>query len=127
MKNITAHERRTIKKLLKTSEFWKAERELEYIEGKKKFLFNFRNDQKYYHVNQGIEFEKNLLKHKYDNLTHPKSVKDQGILFNKYSINLGHPYGHDLKRFNSKEEMLGYLAGYNDAIANIEYYGDEDV
>jgi hypothetical protein len=23
--------------------------------------------------------------------------------------------------------MLGYLAGYNDAIANIEYYGDEDV
>jgi hypothetical protein len=127
MKNITAHERRTIKNLLKTSEFWKAEREREYIEGKNKFLFNLRNDRKYYHVNQGVEFEKNLLKYKYDNLTHPKSVKDQGILFNKYSINLGHPYGHDLKRFNSKEEMLGYLAGYNDAIANIEYYGGNDV
>jgi hypothetical protein len=23
--------------------------------------------------------------------------------------------------------MLGYLAGYNDAIANIEYYGGNDV
>jgi hypothetical protein len=120
-------EKAIIKQLETKGELWRIEREREFIEGKKKFLFNFRNDVKYYHVNQGVKFEENLLKYKYDNLTHPKSVKDQGILFNKYSINLGHPYGHDLKRFRSKEEMLGYLAGYNDAIANIEYYGGNDV
>tara|TARA_R100000935_G_C2756556_1_gene131862 strand:+ start:298 stop:558 length:261 start_codon:yes stop_codon:yes gene_type:complete len=34
----------------------------------------------------------------------------------KYSINLGPTQYHsELKRFNSKEEMLGYVSGYNTA------------
>jgi hypothetical protein len=45
-----------------------------------------------------------------------KNVIKQGISFNKYSINIGsNQYGTDIKRFNSKEELLGFVIGFNTA------------
>jgi len=42
-------------------------------------------------------------------------------MFNEYSITLGHYYGHDLKRFNSRQEMLGFVIGYNECVSTLEY------
>lgn len=95
------------------------EREIEYKEAKEKITFQLRGDNKYYYAFQCAEFEKNLIKYGYDSYATRSSIRQEGLLFNKYSITLGHPYGHDLKRFNSKEEMLGFVIGYNECIYNL--------
>ena len=46
-------------------------------------------------------------------------IKKRGVCFNQYSINNGYnQFCRDIKRFNSKEEMLGFVIGYNEAINN---------
>jgi len=98
-------------------------RELEFKEAKEKITFPLRGDNKYYYAFQCALFEKNILNNGYDSYANKSSVKKEGLLFNKYSITLGHQYGYDLKRFNSKEEMFGFVIGYNECILNAEYYG----
>ena len=74
---------------------------------------------KYYFASQCALFTNNLLKNGYDKRTTKDEVKEKGICFNKYSINVGYSqYGTDLKRFNSKEEMLGFVIGYNQSLFN---------
>ena len=99
------------------------EREKEFNQIKKKFTFSLRGEDKYYNAFQCAKFEKHLIENKFDYITTQKAVEKEGLCFNKYSITLGHEYGHDLKRFNSPKEMFGYIAGYNDAINNAKYYG----
>ena len=49
-----------------------------------------------------------------------KQIKEKGLSFNNYSINLGpNQYHQDLQRFNDKKEMLGFVVGYNKAIAQM--------
>ena len=48
------------------------------------------------------------------------------LLFNahyKYSITVGHYYGRELKTFDSKEEMIGFVIGYNEAISVTQSHG----
>ena len=92
------------------------EREIEFKEAKEKITFQLRGDNKYYYAFQCALFEKNIIKYGYDSYATKKAVASEGLYFNEYSITLGHYYGHDLKRFNSKEEMLGFVIGYNEAI-----------
>ena len=48
-------------------------------------------------------------------------IKRNGVCFNKYSINNGYSqYCRDIKRFSSKEEMIGFVIGYNFSINNTE-------
>lgn len=103
------------------------ERELEYKEAKEKITFQLRGDNKYYYAFQCAKFEKNLIKYGYDSHATQSSVAKEGLMFNEYSITLGHYYGHDLKRFNSKQEMLGFVIGYNDCINNLEYSSKVEV
>lgn len=95
------------------------DREIEFKQAKEKITFSLRGDNKYYYAFQCALFEKNIIEHGYDSYANKRTVKNLGLLFNKHSITLGHYYGHDLKRFNSKEEMLGFVIGYNEAISNI--------
>ena len=77
-----------------------------------------RGNDKYYYANQCYKFTQNLLKYGFNGFRKAtkKEVKENGISFNKYSINLGrNQYGNDLKRFNSRDEMLGFVIGYNEA------------
>ena len=76
---------------------------------------------KYYYASQCALFTNNLLKNGYNGFNHSskEEIKEKGICFNKYSINVGYSqYGKDLKRFNSKEEMLGFVIGYNERSIN---------
>ena len=81
--------------------------------------FRLTGDNKYYMANQCDLFRKYILKHGIDNKT-PEQVKEMGLSFNRYSINLSHSqYGYDIKRFNSVDEMLGFVIGFNFANSNI--------
>jgi hypothetical protein len=59
------------------------------------------------------------LKHGVGHISGRGIEKEQGINFNEYSINTGfNQYSRNLKRFDSKHEMLGLVIGYNMAIEN---------
>ena len=103
------------------------ERELEYKEAKEKITFQLRGDNKYYYAFQCAKFEKNLIKYGYDSYATKSSIAKEGLMFNEYSITLGNYYGHDLKRFNSRQEMLGFVIGYNESILNLEYSAKVEV
>ena len=88
--------------------------ELEFKRNKKNINFALRQKNKYYYANQCHEFTQNLLNNGYDKYTTKEKIQKEGISFNKYSINVGYSkYCEDLKRFNSKEEMFGFVIGFN--------------
>tara|TARA_R100000656_G_scaffold80590_1_gene59019 strand:+ start:274 stop:666 length:393 start_codon:yes stop_codon:yes gene_type:complete len=92
--------------------------ELLLLRNKENINFILRGNDKYYYANQCYEFTQNLLKYGFNGFhtATKEEVKEKGICFNKYSINLGYnEYCQDLKRFNSRDEMLGFVIGYNEA------------
>jgi|TARA_R100000781_G_scaffold35621_1_gene25362 hypothetical protein len=97
------------------------ERETAFNKAKENITFQLRGDNKYYYAFQCAKFEHNIIKYGYDTYANKSSVRKEGLLFNEYSITLGHYYGHDLKRFNDRKEMLGFVIGYNECIATLEY------
>ena len=95
--------------------------DIEFTENKKNINCALRGNSKYYYAFQCALFTKNLLQYGYAGYsnTTKEEFQKEGICFNKYSINVGYnQYCKDLKRFNSKEEMLGFVIGYNEVIAN---------
>ena len=97
--------------------------EKEYRENKKGVNFRLSGNNKYYYANQCKIFRENLEKYGYKGFNYytPKMVKEIGISFNEYSINLGYnQYCADIKRFNSKQELLGFVIGYNEALQGLK-------
>ena len=91
------------------------ENEKRFKENKKNINFRLQGDNKYYYANQCAKFTNYILKNGYPHID-KKEIKENGISFNTYSINVGYnQYCRDLKRFNSKEELLGFVIGYNTA------------
>lgn len=83
---------------------------------KENINFVLKGNNKYYYANQCRIFTKLVKEKGFGNYISAETIKAQGISFNKYSINVGYSqYHQDLKRFNSKEEMLGFVIGYNEA------------
>jgi hypothetical protein len=94
--------------------------EIEFKLNKQNINITLKGDYKYYWANQCSEFTKNLLNFGYGHIS-KQEIKDKGVCFNKYSINNGYnQYCNDIKRFNSKEEMLGFVKGYNEAVSNLD-------
>ena len=92
--------------------------EVKFKLNKQNINITLKGNNKYYWANQCAEFTKNLLNFGYGHIS-KQEIKDKGVCFNKYSINNGYnQYCNDIKRFNSKEEMLGFVKGYNEAINN---------
>ena len=90
--------------------------DIEFARNKKNINFILRGKNKYYYANQCALFTKNLLLYGISNITKDQ-IKKGGVCFNKYSINNGYnQYCRDIKRFNNKEEMLGFVIGYNEAV-----------
>lgn len=95
--------------------------EIEFKINKENINFRLTGYNKYYHAAQCSKFVKNVFKYGYLHKT-PEELKESGICFNTYSINAGYnQYCEDLKRFNSKEELLGFVIGFNQCIWNMEY------
>ena len=92
--------------------------EAEFKKNKKNINFSLRGKNKYYYAYQCALFTQNVNKYGFGHITADMIIKD-GICFNQYSINNGYnQYCRDMKRFNSKEELLGFVIGYNEAIIN---------
>ena len=89
---------------------------------KENINFTLKGQNKYYYANQCKQFENNLKKYGYGHIKKEDILKD-GVCFNNYSINNGYnQYCRDIKRFNNKEELLGFVVGYNQSIFNKENY-----
>ena len=81
--------------------------------------FQLRGKNKYYYADQCRIFIDHVNRYGFNNIS-KEAIKENGISFNKYSINNGaNQYNNDLKRFNSKEEMLGFVIGFNEAMNNL--------
>jgi hypothetical protein len=92
--------------------------ELEFKLKKQNINFTLKGYDKYYYASHCRQFTKNLKKYGYGNIKKEDILKN-GVSFNNYSINNGYSqYNSDIKRFNSKLEMLGFVIGYNNAISN---------
>ena len=90
--------------------------DIEFARNKKNINFILGGDNKYFFAYQCALFTKNLLKLGYGHIS-KEEIAAKGICFNKYSINNGYnQFCRDIKRFNCKEEMLGFVIGYNEAI-----------
>lgn len=95
--------------------------ELEFKRNKDNINFRLSCNNKYYYAFQCYKFTQYILENSYKlalvpSMVSTEDIKKQGISFNKYSINIGsNQYGSDLKRFNSKEELLGFVIGFNEA------------
>lgn len=88
--------------------------ELLFKRNKENINFALRQDNKYYYANQCHKFTQHLLNNGYDKHITKEEIQKEGISFNKYSINVGYnQYCKDLKRFSSKEEMFGFVVGFN--------------
>jgi len=97
------------------------EREIEYKEAKEKITFQLRGKNKYYQAFQCALFEKNIIKYGYDSYANKSSTAKEGLIFSEYKISLGNYHGHHLKTFDSRQEMLGFVIGYNECISTLEY------
>ena len=89
--------------------------ELEFKINKQNINIRLTGNNKYYYAAQCAKFANHIINNGYPYIDIDRIKKD-GISFNQYSINIGYSqYHQDLKRFNSKEEMLGFVIGYNEA------------
>jgi len=96
--------------------------EIQFKLNKENINFTLKGQNKYYYANQCKQFENNLKKYGYGHIKKEDILKD-GVCFNNYSINNGYnQYCRDIKRFNNKEELLGFVVGYNQSIFNKENY-----
>jgi hypothetical protein len=94
--------------------------ELQYKLNKANINFVLKGKNKYYYATHCRTFTENLLKFGYGRKT-PEEIKKSGISFNDHSINFGYStYCEDLKRFETKTELLGFVIGYNAAISNLK-------
>ena len=92
--------------------------EIQFKLNKQNINFRLTGDNKYYYADQCKEFENNLKKFGYGHIKKEDILKD-GVCFNNYSINNGYnQYCRDIKRFSNKEELLGFVVGYNQSIIN---------
>ena len=111
---------KTIKEIETKTNQYHLDNEIEFKKNKHNINVILRGYNKYYYANQCAEFTKNVMKYGYGHIKKADIIKN-GVCFNQYSINNGYnQYCRDMKRFNSKEEMLGFVIGYNQAIENKE-------
>ena len=94
--------------------------EIEFKLNKQNVNFILRGQNKYYYANQLKEFTNNVYKFGFGHIT-SDMIKKNGVCFNQYSINNGYNQsGRDMKRYSSKEELIGFVIGYNQAVLNFK-------
>ena len=110
----------TIKEIERIGNDAQKRNEREFKLNKQNINFILKGGDKYYYANQCREFTGNLLKYGYGRKT-AEEVKKTGVSFHNHSINFGYStYCEDIKRFETKTELLGFVIGYNAAISNLK-------
>jgi len=105
---------KVINELDKKANQYQLENERRFKENKKNINIVLRGDNKYYYANQCAKFTKYVTENGFDKWVTKEEIAENGLSFNEYCItNDCNQYGRDLNRFNSKQEMLGFVIGYN--------------
>ena len=86
--------------------------ELEFKRNKDNINFRLTCNNKYYYANQCYQFAKHILQNGYPYKKIDDILFISDISFNKHSIKIKNS---DIKTFNNKDEMLGFVIGYNTA------------
>ena len=90
--------------------------ELEFKRNKDNINFRLSCKNKYYYAFQCYKFTQFVVKNGYKYEWQKEPISERGISFHKYSITIGSSeYGTNLKTFNRKEELLGFIIGFNEA------------
>ena len=98
---------------------YQKENERQFKIAKKNINVRLPKANKYYYANQCKMFTDYVMEHGYPHIDKAEIVK-QGISFNEYSINVGfNRSGRDLKTFDSKAEMFGFVIGFNEAKSDV--------
>ena len=85
--------------------------ELEFKRNKQNINIRLTCNNKYYYANQCYSFAKHILNNGYP-YKDTNNININDISFNKHSITIKNS---DIKTFNNKDEMLGFVIGYNTA------------
>ena len=90
------------------------ERETEFKRNKENIYIRLTGYDKYYYANQCWNFTQHILKHGFNQY---KSRDIESLYFDTHNITIRlHSTAEtDIKRFNNKQEMLGYVVGFNDS------------
>ena len=95
------------------------QRDQEFKDNLTNINFQLRGNNKYFYAHQCSIFIAHVNRYGFNKIS-KEAIKENGISFNKYSINNGNSqYHNDLKRFDSKEEVLGFVIGFNEAIHHL--------
>jgi len=86
--------------------------DLEFKRNKDNINFRLTCNNKYYYANQCYIFAKHILQNGYPYKNTDDILFISDISFNKHSIKINNS---DIKTFNNKDEMLGFVIGYNTA------------
>ena len=85
--------------------------ELEFKRNKQNIYFRLNCNNKYYYANQCYQFAKYIVNNGYP-YKDTNNININDISFNKHSIKINNS---DIKTFNNKDELLGFVIGYNTA------------
>ena len=87
--------------------------ELKFLDNKRTIHFRLSGNNKYYYASQCKKFADYIKQNGIHRIT-PEEVQEKGVTFNRHSINIGDMYEYDIKRFDTVQELLGYVIGFNE-------------
>jgi len=90
------------------------EREAEFKRNKENIYMRLSGYDKYYYANQCWNFTQHILKHGFNNYK-PSDIESLYFDTHSITIRLHSTAETDIKRFNNKQELLGYVVGFNDS------------
>jgi hypothetical protein len=93
---------------------FRKERETEFKRNKENIYFRLSGYDKYYQAHQCWNFAQHILKNGF-NQYKPSDIESIYFDTHNITIRLHSTAETDIKRFNSKQELLGYVVGFNDS------------
>ena len=90
------------------------DREIEYKRNKENIYIRLTGYDKYYYANQCWKFTQHILKNGF-NKYKPSDIESLYFDTHNITIRLHSTAETDIKRFNNKQELLGYVVGFNDS------------
>ena len=97
-----------------TSDEIKLWNELEFKRNKENIYFRLSGYNKYYYAYQCWDFSQHILKNGF-NQYKPSDIKSIYFDTHNITIRLHSTAEADIKTFNNKQELLGYVVGFNDS------------
>lgn len=94
------------------------EREAEFKRNKENIYMRLTGYDKYYYANQCWNFTQHILKHGFNNYK-PSDIESLYFDTHNITIRLVSTAETDIKRFNTKQEMLGFVIGWNACLSEV--------